>query len=1377
MSVVVDTRSAAVFSFFPMHHQPHEEAPHETASVSSASQVSETSSTPQTVTSESQIDLEEAESEYLEDNDGSHNHLQQKEGRSLQSGKKHAAMETITPMQAYTYPAVSMQQPQTDIHDDIDVAQLEGHLRSLQISPSPMPHHHQQVEDKPEHAVSPVSPTFMIPYAPAAMPTNSSLPPPPYPGLVPQPMFYPAYPSSGYFQQQQPTYLAPVCRYFQQGRCWAGPHCRFSHIIGPYIYPAVITQPTRNQQPEQTQVQILPTRKMLGGTALPLFPYHMANNRVNDVEDAFRLFQFCRRLVHFANTLQQACDESGFNDVEDPEYNGQFKDGTKSMPLKDSNPDPNQGIRQSKTGHTAAPELITTFTNALSSEDKRAIKVIIENETLVATEVVPVEGNWEEDFSLLQGHLEEKVPSFILYRLDSKQPTGDFDWLLLQYVPDGSKVRDKMLYASSKATLTKELGDSKFTDTMYATHLNEVTLEIYRKHLIHKEASAPLTAKEQELRAVKLAEQVDTAQESVELDQALSVGGPDEIAAAIPPGVPRFVFYSYKHTFENNQLDTLVFAYVCPPKSKVKERMLYSSSKSTVLAFVEEQFSFVVDKKFELDEGSEISEDFLMEEIHPGSRSANAAAPTLGQSPKPGFRKPSAKSNGACALDVGESELFLGQQSLLGDPNTFWTPLNDEPVDSVNCVSFTGGIADTHPKTQDRSAIRLAEDEDGGAPLSSSASSSSTSCDTAEKTPVMTSDGRSMSLDSPKSLVATDSACELPDFGEAEIHPFRCVNQTTRTPTSSVESPVPDPIIRHALPVSPSTFDFGFRCPTTTSTPSLSAPIHLPVGGTSMAEDPWLPFVFSYPSSTAIPLSCVSSVVPLPAQQIFGYPSPCFIVSADTHPQTQIPMQVINGFAGMGCEGEQRDAEHRLQIDADDEKRACAPRVGDKLSQTGGVSSESASKPRELSALSYRLAVGFDETRRSGKGLVSSEQRERMDASELNNTAKAGDATSNGCADLDERDLPCCSPSTREEGAFEGFSPFAFLVNVGMTPSSQPYASSGAVGDLLPKPPVASAEGIMNTALWSPREIFGRESENGVGKKGGKTLVTQDPPRGRVFPVPLNPPQNTAVLSSPLPLESTSPAAWFNQIRQQTVPQISSRKRSGDTAFGSDLGSLPPCAKRVFTSVNPALVSSFTAQSDTSDLVEDDEPLPRLCEEADIADELELGEEEEEEGINSDEESEEEDDDCEMDSSDDGCAVKDGGRATMGKLILRRNGYEEDMDTPVSTCEGTKHLQDPERCGEISKLRRFMSGVNGRSSQSDMDEDVDSSDETAGPLLEHHGRHLRVARSRLMGVLLRKRAKNKPGSSGWNRWNVRLDALRNLLTSLKNRPSTLKQNP
>jgi hypothetical protein len=56
------------------------------------------------------------------------------------------------------------------------------------------------------------------------------------------------------------------------------------------------------------------------------------------------------------------------------------------------------------------------------------------------------------------------VPAYVLVRLEASS-----DWLLACYVPDKAAVRQKMLYSSTKATLQRQLGDSKFTQTMFAS--------------------------------------------------------------------------------------------------------------------------------------------------------------------------------------------------------------------------------------------------------------------------------------------------------------------------------------------------------------------------------------------------------------------------------------------------------------------------------------------------------------------------------------------------------------------------------------------------------------------------------------------------------------------------------------------------------------------------------------------------------------------------------------------------------------------------------------------------------------------------------------------------------------------------------------------
>lgn len=118
----------------------------------------------------------------------------------------------------------------------------------------------------------------------------------------------------------------------------------------------------------------------------------------------------------------------------------------------------------------------------------------------------PTVGDWEADWDTVVPSLtEDKTPRFILYRLDTRSKVG-WEWTVIEWIPDGARVRDKMLYAASKATLTKTLGQAQFTDSVYATVPSDVTLESYKKHLESKAAGGPLSETEKLLQTVKMEE-------------------------------------------------------------------------------------------------------------------------------------------------------------------------------------------------------------------------------------------------------------------------------------------------------------------------------------------------------------------------------------------------------------------------------------------------------------------------------------------------------------------------------------------------------------------------------------------------------------------------------------------------------------------------------------------------------------------------------------------------------------------------------------------------------------------------------------------------------------------------------------------------------
>ena len=91
------------------------------------------------------------------------------------------------------------------------------------------------------------------------------------------------------------------------------------------------------------------------------------------------------------------------------------------------------------------PESLTNspdaFSRAVDSKSTvRFIKVVISNETLVPAATIPPSGTFQQDLDKLVDVLEDSIPAYILARTD--KPGSE--WLAIFYVPETSKIRDKV---------------------------------------------------------------------------------------------------------------------------------------------------------------------------------------------------------------------------------------------------------------------------------------------------------------------------------------------------------------------------------------------------------------------------------------------------------------------------------------------------------------------------------------------------------------------------------------------------------------------------------------------------------------------------------------------------------------------------------------------------------------------------------------------------------------------------------------------------------------------------------------------------------------------------------------------------------------------
>ncbi|XP_053340235.1 twinfilin-2b isoform X5 [Clarias gariepinus] len=314
----------------------------------------------------------------------------------------------------------------------------------------------------------------------------------------------------------------------------------------------------------------------------------------------------------------------------------------------------------------------------------RVIKIVIRSEQLVLGSYREPSQSWDRDYDpCVLPLLDSLEPCYILLRLDTQNQQG-YEWLFISWSPDQSPVRLKMVYAATRATLKKEFGGSHIKDELFGTTQEDVCFQAYLRHMSSSSSPGPLTAAEQELHQIKATEdkvvweerrrattpagrgktqisvetkplnlpglafplqeeakralqllkqrrinyiqlRLDTERETIELVHT----NPTEIRelpARIPADAPRYHFFLYKHSYQGQSVEAVVFFYSMPGYScSIKERMLYSSCKNRLLEEVERDYRIEISKKMEIESGEGLTEEYLYEEVHPKPQAVKQA--------------------------------------------------------------------------------------------------------------------------------------------------------------------------------------------------------------------------------------------------------------------------------------------------------------------------------------------------------------------------------------------------------------------------------------------------------------------------------------------------------------------------------------------------------------------------------------------------------------------------------------------------------------------------------------------------------------------------------------------------------------------------------
>ncbi|KAI1918281.1 hypothetical protein LOZ39_002433 [Ophidiomyces ophidiicola] len=152
-----------------------------------------------------------------------------------------------------------------------------------------------------------------------------------------------------------------------------------------------------------------------------------------------------------------------------------------------------------QSGISASSDLHDAFASFLSTPSLFSLPITIENEQLVPLQPIPFSSitdgaaNLECFYSSLpslKDVIQPKTPLYILLRRFPPEDSAESQLIALTYIPSNSPVRAKTLFASTRATVVRELGSEKFCDTVFAADEEEVLSEsVWREREADKNAA------------------------------------------------------------------------------------------------------------------------------------------------------------------------------------------------------------------------------------------------------------------------------------------------------------------------------------------------------------------------------------------------------------------------------------------------------------------------------------------------------------------------------------------------------------------------------------------------------------------------------------------------------------------------------------------------------------------------------------------------------------------------------------------------------------------------------------------------------------------------------------------------------------------------
>ncbi|PVU99952.1 hypothetical protein BB559_000269 [Furculomyces boomerangus] len=255
---------------------------------------------------------------------------------------------------------------------------------------------------------------------------------------------------------------------------------------------------------------------------------------------------------------------------------------------------------------------------------------------------------------------------------DEDSEGNNTKWINVMFVPDSAAVRDKMLYSSSRYSIVNLVGSSSHKSGMFVTDPSELKYSEIEKFIKSSSQEPERETENNEVfvtsEAIGISErrtnisnlEVELSSEAKDALHSLHVGkkrlvllklndktqeieldssfqdpydnGESDSNSVIEKcfvkDEPRFGYFLYKYESGNNLAVTSlsgieehcyqvpVFIYCCPDKSNIKLKMVYSTTKLSVLNIVHSEVGLVEKLRIEVNDPSDLTVNLILTKLN-----------------------------------------------------------------------------------------------------------------------------------------------------------------------------------------------------------------------------------------------------------------------------------------------------------------------------------------------------------------------------------------------------------------------------------------------------------------------------------------------------------------------------------------------------------------------------------------------------------------------------------------------------------------------------------------------------------------------------------------------------------------------------------------